>query len=131
MDVVSDKMIIEEIKKVLKENEKKKIIFSPEPEAIYYIWLEKDMLTFTSDNQDYLMAFKLEKAMEMLHKKFNLHNFNISIHLHPGNLSEDHISDKDVSFNIKDHEIDKVAEIIKFIMENFYLVKSWKYFVIK
>ena len=113
-----------EIKSILKENEEKEIIFGKEPKGLHEIWLEKDKITFTSDNEDYLMSNKLEEVIENLHKKFELPNFHIMVHFHSGTTH-----DKDISLNIKRKDIDKIAEIIKFIMDNFYKNKDWKYLI--
>lgn len=103
-------------------NGKNKVIFSPEPEAIHYIWFdkEKQIIGLTSDNQDYLMNDKLEYVIEEIYKKFGITKFEIIIHSHPGDMH-----DKDIEIKLKDNK--KTAEIINFIIKNFYKNKEWRY----
>jgi len=109
------------IKEIIKN--KNKVIFSPEPEALHYIWLDKDRkIIFSSDNTDYLMSNKLEKVIETLYKKFKIVIFKINLHVHSG---EKH--DKDIACEIPEEDKEKTSEIIKFIMDNFYKNKKWGY----
>ncbi len=113
-------MNIEEINEIIKEEGK--VIFSPEPEGLYYIWLENDKITFTSGTNDYLG--ELEDVIEELFKKFRIWKFEILVHFHRG---EKH--DKDINFIVDDRKI--ISEIIKFIMDNFYSNKDWDYEIVK
>ena len=66
------------------------------------------------------MHNKLEEVMEILHKRFGIFNFSVQPHNHPGE-----IHDKDITIKILEKE--KLPEIIKFIMDNFYKNKDWSY----
>src|SRR3989344_582942 len=108
-------MEIKRIKKIFEEN--RKIIFSFDPEALHYIRVDLDAheIWFTTDNNDYIMAGKLENALEIINKRFNLTSFRVEFHVHKGDLH-----DKNIIINTKNKDILEISKIIKFIMDNFF-----------
>ena len=133
-------MDIKSVKSSLEKNNK--VIFSQIQTGLHYIWADISLLkiTFTTDTPDY-KGEDLESILEEFYAKFYVTNFQINVHIHKG---EKH--DKDITLtlikneelaklakNIKGIEIgklsdlDRMAEIIYFIMNKFYKVNNWKY----
>ena len=133
-------MEINSIKSILEKN--KKVIFSPAPEGLHYVSVDVPLLkvTFTTDTPDYKEE-DLEGILEEFYAKFYITHFQIKIHIHKGKKHS-----KDIILNlIKNNELiklsevfkgidinkisdlDRMAEVVHFIMDKFYEVDSWKY----
>lgn len=86
-----------------------------------YVFLGKNMVEFTTDVPDFKFNNgDLELALEKLFSKFGIDKFEIKIHHHKGDFH-----DKDVRF-ILDRS-DKLPEVIKYILQNFYKSRDLDY----
>jgi hypothetical protein len=70
-------------------------------------------ITFTTDCPEFKNKLTIDETIDTLKEKFNISNFEINVHSHPGIKK-----DKDISFEVKDKN--KKEEIKKFIVDNFY-----------
>ena len=137
-------MKIQDIRQILKNN--KKVVFSPDPDGLYYIIVDVSSLKvlFTTDTPDYKLE-NLEDILEEIYSKFYATHFQIEIHIHEGKRK-----DKDITILLnknkelaklskvikgieksKSTDLDRICELIHFIMNKFYQVDKWRYKAIK
>ena len=128
------------IKSVLEKN--KKVIFSPDPEALHYIWVDVPTfkVTFTTDTPDYKEE-NLEDILEEFYAKFYVTRFQVEMHIHKGKKHDKSVTLElitntelaklaeiikgiDIS-NLSD--LDRMAKVIHFTMNKFYEIDNWKY----
>ena len=128
-------MQLEKIKQLVEL--KKNLVFGPKANSkgdsgnylgMPYIEISvKDKtIQFTTDTSDYTMGRKLELALEQLFAEFGVTDYNILVHIHKGIWH-----DKDIILKLHDirgiQDSDEMAEIIKFVMDNFYKNDLWDF----
>ena len=70
-------------------------------------------ITFTTDAPEFKRDLTIDSCLDKLKEEFNISNFKINVHTHPGEKK-----DKDVSFEVE-NDLD-IEKIVEFIEKEFY-----------
>ena len=75
----------------------------------YTIIIDGNKITFTTDASEFKRELEIGSCMDRLKENFDLSNFEVHLHTHPGEKK-----DKDVSFRVKNKgDLEKIVDFIK------------------